>query len=882
NTEFEITSKLVYVGGDLTTSGVGTISMQQGGDYLEIFGNAIFAGGDTNPGAPLLDGGTMVLHGDLQQSGHPRSFAPEPNLAIHMVGAGTQNIFFASPGFGNSHLPDIIVAKDLTDGPLQLQSDVYVDGTLTVNFGWQPRFQGDNAVLTTRGIDVGAAVFDGTRLEIVDGDQFRSLDNVTFQAIPRDQVQLAIRQPSLDSFDVLQINNINFQTWPDTAAGGAYIELEHPGAQVPTLNVAGSYPLHGEPWSNVIGSFNLNWGAAGDDTDGDGLSDGTEGPFGSDPTVADTDGDGLDDNAEFGAGTNPNHPDSDGDGIDDGQELGLGLQPNNPDTDGDGLGDGLELQINSNPNGLPSNVFYVDAVGGNDANSGLSWGQALASNAALLAGPLNSINGMVNDPIVVLYEAGSYDALTLSGRNHIALVGSMGAGEWQPRIPVDTGIIAGASNAVAITSSTEIHLVGMRMSGNATNGGGLNVAGLGSTVFADNVIIENSTASADGGGFYVAAGNNLQLSNATVRNNTAADGGGGLVRGGLSLSASSVATNVATGGIGGGGLLLANSGPTLIADTMVLSNFASADGGGILLDLASADITVHNNLVVGNAADGDGAGIHGGDISVGPTVRVESNTVAWNQTILGNRGGGIQLSNSFDTGELRNNIVWFNDDGALGSDANDNYFSQGTPAPVEFNNFELDPTFGADNNQGVDPLFMAGFYLQSGSASLDAGSMTAVAAGLASPYTTSIDGVGDTGTVDQGYHYKVAATDAADNASVVGVGCPSPGQLQVDFVPNLFVSGVGTIDLGAGHRVSARVAASDLSGSVIDDRSSITNLQPDGPSTRLAVDQGNGTYRITLFDFVMSPAGADIAIVTDGVDNGIVVSTPPLNSIPGC
>lgn len=78
----------------------------------------------------------------------------------------------------------------------------------------------------------------------------------------------------------------------------------------------------GEPDSNE----------AGEDSDGDGLSDQTErqGENPTDPTNPDTDGDGLEDGAEDlnadgkvdSGETDPNKPDSDGDGVPDGEDQG--------------------------------------------------------------------------------------------------------------------------------------------------------------------------------------------------------------------------------------------------------------------------------------------------------------------------------------------------------------------------------------------------------------------------------------------------------------------------------------------------------------------------------------------------------------------------------
>lgn len=87
------------------------------------------------------------------------------------------------------------------------------------------------------------------------------------------------------------------------------------------------------------------------DTDGDGLSDGTEvNTTHTDPNKADSDGDGVDDGTEVNVThTDPNNGDSDGDGLNDGKEKALGTDPNKADTDGDGLNDGLEVTSETDP-----------------------------------------------------------------------------------------------------------------------------------------------------------------------------------------------------------------------------------------------------------------------------------------------------------------------------------------------------------------------------------------------------------------------------------------------------------------------------------------------------------------------------------------------------
>jgi len=88
---------------------------------------------------------------------------------------------------------------------------------------------------------------------------------------------------------------------------------------------------------------------AGQDADGDGLTNLDEFQRGTDPNRADTDGDGLSDGEELTAGTNPANPDSDGDGVLDGTEQLLGTDPLDADSDDDGLSDGREQGLGTDP-----------------------------------------------------------------------------------------------------------------------------------------------------------------------------------------------------------------------------------------------------------------------------------------------------------------------------------------------------------------------------------------------------------------------------------------------------------------------------------------------------------------------------------------------------
>jgi len=121
-------------------------------------------------------------------------------------------------------------------------------------------------------------------------------------------------------------------------------------------------------------------GADGEDADGDGIKNGTEGCDDSDGDSlvdcldTDSDGDGILDNTECG-GTDPcidtdgdTYPDykdrdSDNDGLSDKKEKEAGTDPLKKDTDGDGSDDLAEIAYGSDPlsdaDTIPAGIFYV-------------------------------------------------------------------------------------------------------------------------------------------------------------------------------------------------------------------------------------------------------------------------------------------------------------------------------------------------------------------------------------------------------------------------------------------------------------------------------------------------------------------------------------------
>ena len=135
-----------------------------------------------------------------------------------------------------------------------------------------------------------------------------------------------------------------------------------------------------------------------EDTDGDGISDGTEIANGMDPCQPDTDGDGMDDGWEFHHGFDPRinnaetfrtdddaTADPDGDGLTNAEECAFGTNPSGVDangdgvpdgrdTDGDGVADGAEIAQNSDPtnaadDGRPGRCVPIKLYFGDQSSS---------------------------------------------------------------------------------------------------------------------------------------------------------------------------------------------------------------------------------------------------------------------------------------------------------------------------------------------------------------------------------------------------------------------------------------------------------------------------------------------------------------------------------
>ncbi|MEM9056714.1 MAG: Ig-like domain-containing protein, partial [Pseudomonadota bacterium] len=460
-------------------------------------------------------------------------------------------------------------------------------------------------------------------------------------------------------------------------------------------------------------------------------------------------------------------PDSDGDGVTDADETGVFMtDPTSADSDGDGVEDRIEILVDNAgtlANAPASRVLYVDptAAPGGD---GSSWTLALRTTAELA--PLLA-SGTSGDPLYVLLSAADqarYAPLTIS-HDHVVIAGVLPSGA--PLVPgraLATFDAQGAdSAALTADGAANVTLVNLLLTGGLPTGrgGGLHVDSGSAVAIHDSIIAGNDAGDA-GGGFAVEAGASLTLTDTQVYSNTARGngGGGGFAAGSLDARNAIFADNIQWSGgslPGGGGLALIGNAASTVSDSLFVANFSSNDGGGLYATAIAGPTTLHNNLIAGNAnVNGFGGGVHVANVVGTDTVSLSSSTVVYNQTAIevgsGAQAGGVDLAGDADSVLLSDTVAWFNADADSAAESNDNVVSRGAAA-IAFNNAGGFGGAGVGGNLDADPVFLEGFYLhQTSSPSVDAGSQTAAAAGLAAPYSTAVTGAGDAGLLDQGFH----------------------------------------------------------------------------------------------------------------------------------
>lgn len=235
-------------------------------------------------------------------------------------------------------------------------------------------------------------------------------------------------------------------------------------------------------------------------------------------------------------------------------------------------------------------------------------------------------------PVTVTLDASGSTNLVISG-NTITRVFEIGPAARTTMIgfTVANGRVGAGLSGGAIDSTSEVELVGMTFSANASglNGGAI----IAPKVLATNSAFLSNTTKYDGGALYVT---DMSLASASFISNTAIGagisasgrGGGAYVTRNATVYATLFERNVAAFDEGGG--LVVKNTATISASTFI-SNFALGLGGG----LSGGNVNVWDSDFTANTADAGGGGIRSsGKLNIGGDARIVGN-----QTLNGNGGG---------------------------------------------------------------------------------------------------------------------------------------------------------------------------------------------------------------------------------------------------
>ena len=243
---------------------------------------------------------------------------------------------------------------------------------------------------------------------------------------------------------------------------------------------------------------------------------------------------------------------------------------------------------------------------------------------------------------------------------------------------------------------------------------------------------------------------------------------------------------------GGGGGIFCWSSNARIEDCFITDNSSAGSGGGVYFGGDPSQPNLKNCLVKGNSAVLDGGGI----VSFWNAAPAISNCTIANNTAFdpgnGNHGKGGGLSCSYESQTtLINSILWDNKGSSgnqisIGSDDDPAYLDRPAALTVSYSDIQggrsqdaiyIEPgrtlNWGSGNID-ADPNFAISYYLSQTAAGqdvnskcVDAGSRLAVLLGL-DKYTTRTDNVGDTGTVDLGFHYPIGQEKYKLTVKVIG------------------------------------------------------------------------------------------------------------------
>ncbi len=312
--------------------------------------------------------------------------------------------------------------------------------------------------------------------------------------------------------------------------------------------------------------------------------------------------------------------------------------------------------------------YYVDGINGDDANDGLNWESAKASNQAGIN--LVSGTGTVHAAATTYFE-------NISITSGVTLLGGYPAGGGARDPAVNVTVIDGDHNDCAVRAEN------------------------GADALIDGFTVTNGDASL-GGGIYCLNFDGITISNNVITGNTVSSGSDG-VRGGGIYSYNCVITiesNTVTGNIAassaesgracGGGIYCGVFDTAVINENGVTENTsdtsgssAESAGGGLFCEVFSGAMTITGNTVMENTAQTSGSGSKtkaGGFYCSGAGLAdIENNQITNNRSqTSGNPnnaeayGGGVYHAILSDSSSLTENDI-------SGNTAYAYYNSSGSP-----------------------------------------------------------------------------------------------------------------------------------------------------------------------------------------------------------
>jgi hypothetical protein len=220
-------------------------------DSVLVLGDASFGGGNSQ-----LVAGTLVLEGDLSESGDTSSYAASGTHRTVLRGARLQRVSFASPGASSSRFHDLEV-RNADSAGIQLASPVVANGALLTPFGGSyRRVYGNGNTLTVRGLDADSLILDNAPLVVETGAAITRFDTIVFRNFGDAATQLRVRRNAGEAYT---FNNLTFSLTPPTT--GFYVVADQVGGTGSpfTITLTNTTPSSPSGRTATSGGAVINW-----------------------------------------------------------------------------------------------------------------------------------------------------------------------------------------------------------------------------------------------------------------------------------------------------------------------------------------------------------------------------------------------------------------------------------------------------------------------------------------------------------------------------------------------------------------------------------------------------------------------------------------------